>query len=1367
MNNPFLKFAKTNQAVSTNPFLKFAKAQPLKQVVQPAPGKSNPWNTPLKNDWTKTQPMSKAGTAVKNPLLRLDIPSGSDNAGSTPAVETKGNVFGPVGEVAKKVWDWKVEEDKKSYSKKLAETVSLMKEPKNQQFYLKIYGVDLAKLSDEQIKQEAVKSLERKDKMMNLAIGATEPLKVVGAVGKALKGVKAIEPLAQEARKYKTAEEFVNSSKNMFEGDKANLGLYPETKKIMDLSGLNSSVKQLKNLDEILDVKFKKPNFIKTNLNTYNGNIEIEISEQKLSNNVSLIIEKGRHKDIYGKIIPSQKYNSYLKIGDFIYTITDGSKSINQSLPSFGEWKKYKGMRPKLFDTMADLSGADILDIRKSKELSDRLTNAIKNDIDSIPIELDRTLNLSFTDKNIADKVAKAWESNNRASHGYLSEKGFFTRELYKNKERLINEAIDDIKKTNSKINYGERDGIIYFDIGNRQISFHLKGNYGEEIPKYNKEWVGKRTNENPLEMSEERYNEFLNFKKDEVFGEEGIKTKSQLTEIWKEANKKTAGGAGEIKTLAKSNRITQELSTQSLGKGKVPQQVLKEGQKGSELLSKQSQALGKLTKTEEVISLKDDIKNLTNRQVNTSKLNISEQGKTLIKQTIEEVKPRIEKAVGKTLTNKEAGELAGKTSNFLQKTIGREQTLQWEAALLNARQKMAHAAETGKVDQDFIDGLVAVKTQGTDIGRKLQSFNIKADPQDNTSMQAIIEAVLDTGAKTDDVLKAAKGVDFTDLKQATDFYRKFVKPTAGEWIDLLRYNSMLSSPLTHVVNIFSNLVNTATVKPVEKALAGGLDFLGSKITGKKRTMFAGEGGEYLKGYFSNVKSATKRFSDVMQGKRVYTNLDVRNIPVAVSGKKGALATTLSYPMRLLDGMDQFFTALAEGGETAALQLRATKGAKVGNIATQAQKKAAYSIYRQGLFDEDQGIVLDAIDQFTRVIMSLRNSKNTLVSTISKFTSPFVQTPMNIFKQGVEYSPLGFSTIKGATNKTEQLAKAIMGSAVYAGAATMLVSNRISGEEPADAKMKAEYRAAGKQPYSLKIGNTWVSFQKLPPVVAFPFAMVAALDDVIKQKKADDNTVSLILSYVAKYSGFLANQSYVKNIGDALAAAQGEEYAISRMISNYPQQLIPFRALTGWLARLSDETQRVADNKAGFVEQQIQWLMTNYPGLSQKVPARMDAQGNPVKNQNRFVNAVSPVRMTSEDVKKAKEFEELLNLKKLNQNETIRSKQITADAESFIESLKKQPTKEAKIKLLQETIKANPEVADKAKAILLEKAKNLTYQDQQVKNLGVENGERARYIINKVKSMKTKEEKVKYLTEMKAKGLISKEVIKQMAEQNK
>jgi len=661
-----------------------------------------------------------------------------------------------------------------------------------------------------------------------------------------------------------------------------------------------------------------------------------------------------------------------------------------------------------------------------------------------------------------------------------------------------------------------------------------------------------------------------------------------------------------------------------------TPQQVqlgLQLSQQGQQSI-RSMPAGGSFGSSEKIIS---QVPNPTDPYFNVNKLKIGKKGKAQVAKVVEEVKPQIEQLVGTKLSNKEAVNLANNSASLLHKTVTRQETLAWEAKMLKARQLLADQAQNGAVTQEYIDNLLAIKSQGTDIARKLQSLGVGADPQTITAKQAILESVLKLNLNTDEILRAAKGVDFNDLRQATEFYRKFIAPTKEDWLDLVRYNSMLSSPNTHIINTSSNFQGTGIVAPIEKTLLGGVDFLKSTVTGAPRQYKTGEGLAYAKGYYSNLRNASHRFSEVMTGKRMNMNPDLRKIPLTTGGTKRQVENVLSFPLRLLEGMDQFFTTLTEAGVNRSLGYRQSKGIKVLTPGIKAQQEAAQRLFRGELSPEGQGYVLGVLDAGANAIMAFRNHDNPVVRTIAKYTLPFVMTPTNIAKQAAEYTPLGFSTMVGASNKAEQFTKALMGTSIALGAATLLASDRLSWAEPTDAKKRNAYRAAGLQPYSVKIGNKWVSYSKLHPAVAFNLAIVAALRDANDNQRLGDGEVETVLTGLTKFVNFFADQSYVRNIGDFVASTKGDVEGPTRYLSNYAQQNIPFRALMGWVARLTDPYQRQVDHDGAILEKQLQQLATQIPLLSQTVPARADVFGQPIENQNRGLNAFSPARVTTEE----------------------------------------------------------------------------------------------------------------------------------------
>lgn len=746
---------------------------------------------------------------------------------------------------------------------------------------------------------------------------------------------------------------------------------------------------------------------------------------------------------------------------------------------------------------------------------------------------------------------------------------------------------------------------------------------------------------------------------------------------------------------------------------------------------------------------------------INLDRLAISEEGKNLVAKTVDEVRPQLEAIVGKALSNKEALDLADNSSKLLARAVSHEDTLKWEAAMTATRQKLAHMAETGTVDKEFVDTLLAVKTIGTDIGRKLQSLSITAAPKAGNTKQALVEAVLKATDDADAVIEAAKGVDFNDFKQASAFYRHFIQPQAREWIDLLRYNSMLSSPKTHIVNVFSNAVNSTLVAAVEKLAVGSIDFLRSSITGTPRQRLVGEAGQYVKGYLSNVRGAAKRFGDVLSGKAAMTNLDTKGIPLATSGLPSAVEKALSVPMRLLEASDQFFTELVASGERAGMEYLQSKGIQQTLIDKRVDELAAYRLYRQDLFPEGQGTLLNAIDEFTSKLMSLRENRNVIVSTLAKFTVPFVKTPMNIFKQGLEYSPLGFATMIKTKDAQLQLSKAMVGSSMFLGGAILLTSDRLSWAEPLNPDEKNAYRDAGKQPYSVKVGDTWVSYQKLPPPIAFPLSMIAALHDGYQKGGVDDTTFDRVLAAVAKYGNFLADQSYAKSIGDLLSAVRGGADGLEKVAANYAQQLIPYRALSGWLARLVDHTQRQPDPDGTFIDKEVQYLMSQIPGLSKSVPARANAEGKAIELQHPFLNAFSPANVSDEDQAKAATYDQALTIKKYNQDAKAKSNEFKQQAEQTWGELKDLPKEDIKARL-RELAKENPNLVEKVLDVASDEKQGLNYSERQLKNATIE--ARAQFIFSQKATFKTDAEWKSYLKDLAAKKILTESVIERMVE---
>lgn len=596
-------------------------------------------------------------------------------------------------------------------------------------------------------------------------------------------------------------------------------------------------------------------------------------------------------------------------------------------------------------------------------------------------------------------------------------------------------------------------------------------------------------------------------------------------------------------------------------------------------------------------------------------------------------------------------------------KTTPDDRTLIESVRNLNARRKVAafasELATTGKFTPEHLDAIETVRSLSADLGRGLRNLGITADPKAGAGttggLDALVSEVLKTAHKskisTDQVLSEAAKYDLRDPEQATKFYRTFIKPSMEEWVNALRYSSMLSSPVTQTTNIMGNLT-ALPVRALTKAVEGGVDAASAawnKIRGREatRTRFTGEAPAYIKGAASSLSKAATNAKTFYETGRTENPDFRRQIPLTTKDQKilRPVERVLTTPQRFMETMDQFFMTLAKGGETAAFEHRQARGVEVPNLDTQASQYATHSLFRSPLGKSatggKQGHVLDFLDYIPRQINEARNSSEPMVRFASNIISPFVTTPTNIFKQGVEYSPAGWTTLAGHADKTGQAAKAAIGTAAAAaaGLALLAAKDQVTWAEPANPKAKAEFRASGRIPYAVRIGDKWVQFSKLHPSVAYPLAMVANVKDLYDSGQMTDDMVKTFMKGMARQANFLADQTTLASIGGIVSTLKGDEEGMARTITSLTSQVIPHRALVQWTERFTDPVQRKADTTGTLLDQQWQQLKSIVPGLADTVPARTDKRGVPVPNQDyHSPRALSPARISNVDPKREEEY---------------------------------------------------------------------------------------------------------------------------------
>jgi hypothetical protein len=701
------------------------------------------------------------------------------------------------------------------------------------------------------------------------------------------------------------------------------------------------------------------------------------------------------------------------------------------------------------------------------------------------------------------------------------------------------------------------------------------------------------------------------------IFDPEKLKTKSQLTGIYNQATTASSSKLqpGKIQSqgqvgLEPSPQATALKTAGSTSQPKTLRQQLKAYQ--DKKLGVKSTGAVKGTDSSSKVILTRDNKYAFN--INKKTLRLDKEASKKMDAVVETMRPVLEKNKGKTLTKQEIVE-GGRKAKVLQDVVGRDEAKAFAESLQASRNLLLSESSQVGITPKFLEQLEIVSSTAADAGRRLQSFNIGAE--DITIKERVLGDVLKAGATAEEILEAGRKIDWNNAEEITAFYRKFKPATIAEKLDEFRYTNMLSSPNTHINNTFSNFIQTAVLAPVEKTIRGTLSFAESRLTGKEQEYFAGQGIDFAKGYWKSLPDAWTNLKNTISTDSTLTKPDVNLIPTSNS-KFRKLYTT---PLRALEASDQFFRTLVKGGEMESLKRQGITGAKAAKM---AERQADYRTFRQA-FDPDgklgQNKVLQVWDKWNSAIGNLRNVPG------GKYLVPFLQTPTNILKQGLEYSPLGFSTVPGASDPMGQLSKAVVGSTVFAGAYAMANSGLTTWDAPTNSTEKSEFYAAGLQPYSVKIGDKWVSYSKLGPL-AYPIAMASALK-WSKENNGDEGVLTTAGTAMAGTLGFFADQSYVRGIGDIIDAFRGDEYKQARGLGNIPSQMVPYRAFMGWISRLVDPVYR--DTAGGSVPEQIgKSIVSQIPYASKSLPARETPFGGESQRQFPGINAVSPFSISQE-----------------------------------------------------------------------------------------------------------------------------------------
>lgn len=281
------------------------------------------------------------------------------------------------------------------------------------------------------------------------------------------------------------------------------------------------------------------------------------------------------------------------------------------------------------------------------------------------------------------------------------------------------------------------------------------------------------------------------------------------------------------------------------------------------------------------------------------------------------------------------------------------------------------------------------------------------------------------------------------------------------------------------------------------------------------------------------------------------------------------------------------------------------------------------------------------------------------VNLVTGATLPFRKVPINLVRTGYEYSPAGliasgFEMAKAVKTQSDpgkainDIAKGLTGTGLTVVGMILRSLGLLTNGLPEDEKEAKHEKMLGSQAFAFKVGDKSYTLDWLQPVGMMLFSGATAYDTLQDLFKGENNiikkgdvwgTVSNVTeiginSLLAFYEPML-EMSMLSNIKELVAPEHGRDWKGfgADIISDLTGQFVPnFLAA---LAKTIDDTERNAyytdktDAIPDTFQPAIQNVMAKIPGLSQKLPEKVDVWGNTQKrNPNiavrAFENFISP-----------------------------------------------------------------------------------------------------------------------------------------------
>lgn len=718
--------------------------------------------------------------------------------------------------------------------------------------------------------------------------------------------------------------------------------------------------------------------------------------------------------------------------------------------------------------------------------------------------------------------------------------------------------------------------------------------------------------------------------------------------------------------------------------------------------------------------------------------------------------------------------------------------------------------------NMEHVQLLAVRKGLFTEAGRVVESAKHLIDPMSNLAKKINeIMAVSDKDT-VEAIARRMAGVDPNDLDGMRQIIIDFTRPNKMKILKEISISSKLWRIKTQIVNTTSNSLKML-VRPIFKTGVATTDAMRvatmralnlpaererfyAEAFADVKGMFFGYGNKkegvrsglsnafYIpfktqpqaqnEGWWLGVKSsigeAWKALLDEQYATSGIVDDAIGNVP-AIRGnalQPKWISKTLDFtgkvirlPFRLLNTSDVAFKTINYGGEMAGLAARiARKEGLSGdalskrmieliNNPTDAMITTVDSLVKKSVFQEPLGV-------FTRKIQEMRNIP-VYGDLLSITALPFFKTPVNLLKQGFDpMNPflLARGMKKGGGEASEAITRFALGSATLYTLFQYSLEEKLTGAPPADQALREQLYAQGWQPWSIRIGDKYYSYDRIEPFGQI-FRMVAAIGDAYRET-GEVNT-QMVTGAFLKMMRYTVDRSYIRGMNDTLNAMFDPDRYADKWWYSFMHGNIPFSGTFTELTSLIDTDEQgnqiLRDQGNSFTE----YFKARFPTTASQMEQRFDSKGRPVKIRgNPFTRTFSPVRVSSSETP-AWEIEtiikEFYKIKKFTKETGEEESVVLNQAMTYVNQWK-DLTAEQRLQNYLVLKEKNPDIAKQVLNIL-GKNKGVSFIEETLRNRSVD--VRVKYINNLRKKM-SKGEFAELYIDWKRKKIITPDVSKEL-----